>query len=540
MASTTTLPASATNSRGVDACYTFFMVGAGLLLRMRLSWLGFLNPDEALHYFLAHQPSLRLAYEASLTTAHPPLMILFLHYWSGLGSSEFFLRIPFVIAGTLFGCVMFLWVERIASRSAAWLCLALSLFLPSLISLSTEIRQYSFLLLFSAYCLYSLDRGLQESSAKWMALSFAALYLALLTHYSALIFAASLTIYTLVRFFRMKLQKPSIVTWMTGQIGAAAICAFLFHTQISKLRQSGLPSEIAGTWLRGSIFHRGQDQLLTFAWTKTVRLFRYFFSHGTIGSVALVLFLFALALLLWPERQGAGKRERRELALQLALPFLVALGTALAGIYPYGGTRHDVILAALAIPGVAVGLDRLPVGRLRSWPWLKPLLLGVALVICNLFPSPSGPYIRPRNQNRKLMSGAMNSLRSLPSNSVLVTDAQGSMVLNYYLCGETMALPFSPGTESLLKFRCGDDYLLVSNAQTGFDRATFPAFLAKSWQAIPETATLYLFRSGWIDDKEQDWFSELHTLGGDPQSFGPNIFVCPIARAYPTNWQATR
>src|SRR5581483_6510414 len=100
---------------------------AGFLLRLRLAWLTFLNPDEALHYFLSRQPSLKLAYEASLTTAHPPMMILLLHYWSLVGRSEFFLRLPFVAAGIVFCWVVFLWVREVAGMRglglrAQWPC----------------------------------------------------------------------------------------------------------------------------------------------------------------------------------------------------------------------------------------------------------------------------------------------------------------------------------------------------------------------------------------------------------------------------------
>src|SRR5207245_9282955 len=124
------------------SCFYLLLSAACFFLRLRLAWLTFLNPDEALHYFLAHQASLKLAYQASLTTAHPPLMILFLHCWSLLGHPEFFLRLPFVIAGTLFCWVMFLWIRRVANGTAACFALAMFLFAPSLISLSAEIRQY--------------------------------------------------------------------------------------------------------------------------------------------------------------------------------------------------------------------------------------------------------------------------------------------------------------------------------------------------------------------------------------------------------------
>jgi 4-amino-4-deoxy-L-arabinose transferase-like glycosyltransferase len=533
MATTATLPVQETQSRALINWSVSLLLLAGFLLRLHLAWLTFLNPDEALHYFLSHQPSLRLAYQASLTTAHPPLMILFLHFWSQLGSSEFFLRLPFVLAGTLFCWVMFLWVGKVASEKAAWFALVLFLFTPSLISLSAEIRQYSFLLLFCAGSLYSLERALAENSAKWMALSAAALYLALLTHYSALIFAAADGIYALSRLLRTKPPMRVAAAWIAGQAGALAICTFLFESQVSRLRQIGIPSEIAATWLRGSIFQHGEDHIPAFVWTKTLRLFRYFFSQGTIGLLGFGLFVFAIVMLLRSENRADSKPFRRKLAILLAVPFLITLALAIAGIYPYGGTRHDVLLALFAIPGIAIGLDRLPV--IHHHPtaaarFVKPLLLGAAMLICNLFPSPSGPYIRPGNQRRELMLQAIGYLRSLPPNSILLTDAQGSMVLNYYLCDEGMAMPFAP-EQPLLKLRCGNYYVLTSTAtQAGFDRAGFPALLANAWQEVPKETTLHLFQSGWIDDKKEDWLNELRGLGGSPRNFGPNILVSPIRR----------
>src|SRR5258708_6588814 len=253
MATTAAIPHQQIRIRVKMTWFVALAMGAGLSLRLRLAWLTFLNPDEALHYFLSHQPSLKLAYQASLTTAHPPLMVLFLQSWSRLGNSEFFLRLPFVIAGVFFCWVMFLWVEKVWNQNAALLTLILLLFSPSLISLSVEIRQYSFLLLFCAVCLYFLQRALDENSVIWIALSAVALYLALLTHYSALVFAAAAGVYTLVCLLRTKPRASLTASWIAGQIGAAAICIFLFRSHISRLRQSGVPSEVADTWLRSSI-----------------------------------------------------------------------------------------------------------------------------------------------------------------------------------------------------------------------------------------------------------------------------------------------
>jgi 4-amino-4-deoxy-L-arabinose transferase-like glycosyltransferase len=516
------------------ASWLYLLVAAGLFLRLRLAWFTFLNPDEALHYFLAQQPSLKLTYTASLTTAHPPLIILFLHYWSLLGRSEFFLRFPFVIAGTLFSWVMFLWIRRVTGGTAACFTLAMFLFAPSLISLSAEIRQYSFLLLFCACCLYGLERALQndgQSSARWMTLSAGALYLALLTHYSAMIFAAAVGLYGLLSLFHKKWPGRLTSAWSLVQAGALAICAFLYESQISKLRESGVPSEIAATWLRSSIFQPGQNHFATFAWINTLRLFRYFFSQGTVGVIGVGLFVCGIVVLLWPYKNSEPKSRNRELATLLAVPFLITFLFAIAGVYPYGGTRHDVLLAIFAIPGITIGFDCLPLGGSGATVKLvKAVLLAAAMFICNFYSSPSGPYIRPRNQRQALMQQAISSIKSLPSGSVIFTDAQGGVVLNYYLCGEAMALPFTP-QEQLLKLRCGNYYVLTSMAeQTGFDRATFPELL---WEARQEDAgekTLYLFRSGWIDNKEKDWPTELRGLGGNPHNFGPNILLCPLRR----------
>jgi hypothetical protein len=346
-----------------------------------------------------------------------------------------------------------------------------------------------------------------------------------------MIFAATAGIYGLISLVCNRSPLRLTTTWIVGQAGALAICAFLYESQISKLREIGVPSDIAATWLQGSIFQPGKNHLASFAWSNTLRLFRYFFSHGTVGVIGLGLFVFALVTLLLTYQNSEPESRNRELATLLAAPFLMTLLLAIAGVYPYGGTRHDVVLAIFAIPGISIGLDRLPLGAPNATTNLiKALLLASALLICNFFPSPSGPYIRQHNQRRGLMHQAIDSIKSLPSGSVLFTDAQGSTVLNYYLCGDAMPLPFSP-EERLRKMPCGQYFVLTSmTEQTGFNRATFPELLSQAKQEVGEEKTLFLFQSGWINDKEEDWLTELRGLGGNPRNFGPNILLCPLSR----------
>src|SRR6202161_1943735 len=178
---------------------------AVFLVRLRAASGTFLNPDEALHYLLANQSSCLLAYRASLTNAHPPLLTLVLYFWRGVGNSEFVLRLPSVIAGTAFCWIFFKWLARILGRVTGFIGLILVCFLPPLVALAAEVRQYALLLFFLAATAYLLECALAENSAGMMLLSAISLYLALLSHYSAILFAAAIGVYSLLRI----IARPS-------------------------------------------------------------------------------------------------------------------------------------------------------------------------------------------------------------------------------------------------------------------------------------------------------------------------------------------
>src|SRR5579884_232164 len=122
-------------------CAPILLILAGLIVRLISAYSKFLNADEAMHYLLALQPSFVEAYRASLGTAHPPLLILVLHYWELIGRSEFFLRLPSVLAGTAAGWFLYAWMRDVRDRTTAIIALALLLFAPALIYTSAEVRQ---------------------------------------------------------------------------------------------------------------------------------------------------------------------------------------------------------------------------------------------------------------------------------------------------------------------------------------------------------------------------------------------------------------
>jgi len=75
---------------------------AGFVARIVAANRSYFNPDEVLHYFMINEPSLLLAYKASLTNAHPPLLYLLLYLCHFAGHSDLALRLPSVLAGTAF------------------------------------------------------------------------------------------------------------------------------------------------------------------------------------------------------------------------------------------------------------------------------------------------------------------------------------------------------------------------------------------------------------------------------------------------------
>ena len=211
------------------------VVALGFCWRLWLAHATFFNTDEAWHYFLANQESARLAYKASLTIGHPPLLILILYFCRALGTSNLVLRLPSVIAGTAFCWFLARWLEATTSRAAAWAGLILAAFLGPMITISAEVRQYPLLLMFSAAAVYWFDRAISENSVVPMAASSASLCLAMFSHYSAFFVAGALGVYAIVRMIGQRPSWPVLSTWCAGQVLGVACAGWLYKTHLSKL-----------------------------------------------------------------------------------------------------------------------------------------------------------------------------------------------------------------------------------------------------------------------------------------------------------------
>ena len=495
------------------------VLGIGLLLRLAVAWYTFLNPDEAFHYFLANQGSFSAAYRASFSSAHPPLMVLLLYFWHQLGTSEFWLRLPSVISGTLSCWLVYKWLLRIANRTAALSGLILLSISPALISLESELRQYSLLLLFLTCGLYCLERALEENSARWGVLFGLSLWLAIGVHYSGLLFAVTAGIYATVRFSQARPKASLWLTWFAAELGAAILGLHFFRTHISHIKPT---MEIVGdTYLKKSTFHAG-DHALAFVFTNTYRLFHYIFGNPAIGPAMLALYVIGLfALFRQGEAEAGGNGNAKQLALNLLAPLVFAWAAALAGLYPFGGTRHCVWLAPFIVAGSSLGLNTL-FGR--RGPWFAAGLMLIALAA----PSFPGPSIKLLNQSRTLMVRVVNQIhRDVPPGRVAVIDRQSVYPFRYYFCpSETVHYEANPALFSCGEYRVwqNPDPWMLTGEQLEAD--LHDAVLAYH---VQPGAKILIFQTGWSVNTEPELRARLRQAGcRDFIQSGDNIVACEV------------
>jgi dolichyl-phosphate-mannose-protein mannosyltransferase len=498
------------------------------LLRLWKASGTFLNMDEAMHSMAANTSSLEEAYRASLGLAHPPLLILLLNMWRNLGTSELALRMPSVIAGTIFCWVFFKWLTRLLGPIVGWVGFALVCFLPPLVELSAEVRQYALLLCFLIAAAYFLELALAENSVGKMLFFFVCLFLAMLTHFSAILFAGAVGLYSLWRLIGARLSRHVVAVWIAGQAGALGLLTFLYRTQISNLKASAAMHRHVEVFLSNSYFHRGHGNLLLFAFSRTFGVLQYTFGQLAVGDIAGVLFVIGVTLLLkgnaiqGRRMQDPLRPSSRQVGVFLALPFLINCVAAMFDLYPYGGTRHSAFLVPFAVAGASYAIAWLARQRLAY-------ALGTALLIiaaCQVFGRPHRPYMLREDQRRANMTQAMDAIREqVQPGDTLFVDFQTSFLLRFYLCPEIGDGEFSAA--GFRAFSCGGKRVIATSSESNV--LTADTFVRRfnemvNAYALQPDQAVWIFQAGWdigLAQELQEKVPEFHDL--KYESFGRNI-----------------
>jgi hypothetical protein len=510
----------------------------GFLARLWAAHGTFLNPDEALHFRLANQLSLALAYQASLTAAHPPLFILLLYYWRALGTSELWLRLPSVLAGAVFCWMFYKWLSKAAGSVAGFIGLLFVAFLSPIILLAAELRQYSLLLAFLISALYFLDDAFTKNSASRMAAFALCLYLAMLFHYSAFWFAGALGFYALFRIFTEHPSVRVVVAWTLSQLGGVALAAFLYVTHLSKLNAYGSRTELQGliseTYLRRSFFDSAHDNPLLFLLGHTFGVFQYFFGQLAVGDMMTLLFVLGVALLFRGKDFAPDRSSSRRLGLFLLLPFAIIGSACLAHVYPYGGTRHVAFLIIPAVAGVSVAVARVAAGR-----WDRGLTIAAFVIVaCLAFGKPRQPWMERANQSRSNMAQAMDFVKkNVDPSDLIFTDYQSDLILGHYLCRQR-PISFDLPPTNFEEFQCEGYRIASTDYKTAW--MLWADDFPKNWQRLVEAYnlksgdTVWVFQAGWgigLPEDLQKHFAEFRDLHFE--SFGKNTKVFKMTVGQP-------
>lgn len=510
------------------------VLGFGFLLRLRAAWGTFLNPDEALHFLVGNGSSLLAAYQASLDTAHPPLLFLLLHLWRNLGTSAFVLRLPSVIAGSVFCWVLFDWLRRIFGPAPGWIGLLLATFLPPMIELSAEIRQYALLLCFLMMAAYLFERALSADSASLTVLSFFFLYLALLSHFSGILFAGALGGYGLLRLTSRRWSGRVIAAWGAGQATALGLFVFLYRTHISQLQGSGSEQRAINQVFPNSYFHWGHGHLLLFIFARTFGVCQFVFGQLAVGDLAGLAFLAGVAILLHAKSSPQpGRPTGRQLGIFFLLPFAINCALGIVDLYPYGGTRHSSFLAPFVIAGVSFTLARLTGAQINRG-------VASALVIvaaCQLFGVPHRPYMLRTDQSTANMANAIAAIgREVSPEDRIFVDFQTYFLIRSYLCPE-IATSFDASVPGFRSFPCGKYEVISTEPDTNIFAAG--SFLQRWNQMVsayhlPPGQAVWVFEAGWdigLDRELKQSFPEFHNL--EVESFGRNLRLFRLAVGQP-------
>ncbi|MGA8618920.1 MAG: glycosyltransferase family 39 protein [Candidatus Sulfotelmatobacter sp.] len=509
----------------------------GLLARLWTASGTFLNPDEALHFRLANQVSLGLAYRAGLTASHPPLLTFLLHFWRVPDNSELWLRLPSVLAGPVFCWMFYKWLAKAAGELAGLIGLLFVALLPPVVQIGAEVRQYALLLAFLASALYFLDEAFAKNSSRDMAVFSLFLYLAMLSHYSAFLFAAALGIYAVIRMFTQHSPRHLLAVWAMGQLVGLALAAFLYKTHISKLgvgeSRTVLQGWMSEFYLHHSYFDPTRDNPFIFLLGHSFGVFQYFFGQLAVGDVMGLLFVVGVVPLLREKSSSADRDRSRQLAVLLLFPFAIAAVAGLAHIYPYGGTRHVAFLIIPGTAGVAVAMARLAAGR-----WGRGLTIAaLVIVVCVALGRPRRPRMDRADQSRTQMAAAMKFIRqNINPSDVIFTDYESDLVLGHYLC-QQLPISFEASIPDFEVFSCGHRVVSASYR----DATIFaPDNFVNLWERLVQTYRLkpgnvvWIFQAGWevkLPEKLRSEFAQFRDLRFE--SFGNNIKLFKLTVGQP-------
>jgi hypothetical protein len=345
----------------------------GWLLLLPITFLGcwlrakdvdtwWINADEGIYYSMTAWSDWDRFWAECAGNAHPPLYYLLLRGIAALTDSFVWMRAVALLCGTLAVPATW-WLVREAmgggGRVAALLAALAVALSPNLIVLSQLMRPYMLQLVMVTAAAAALCRWQRLGRNRVLVVYALGLSLAVLTHYSSLMFAAIAGGACVAWVLLRRPPRRAVGTLALANLAPFAIAVALWFLHLRpRLIGSALAKDALEGWLRPYMVTD-----LASAWRSVLGFFAYLGGQGFEGPLTLA-FLAGLGVAAW---------QRRWLLLTLPLAtLLLALAGAAAQKYPFGCCRHTSWLASILILPVAVAVAS---ALTRSWRVAVPSLV---------------------------------------------------------------------------------------------------------------------------------------------------------------------
>jgi len=369
------------STRLYNAAITLVVLAAGGFWLSR-SGSSSLFTDEALTWVEAHSGLATLATVVRRQEINPLAYPVFLHGWLKVApsSSEWWLRLPSVIAGILLLAAIAWVTSLVADRRAALIAVVLGAVSPFLFDFVQEVRAYAFMMLAVTV---SVAAALQAERSggwqrRWLVVSIVAGALAQAVHYTAWLVLAPLGVYLLARsgLSRRATRTWCVIVALAGLVWAPLLVAQMRSGHNGWLKgfanlSGGHFGDVFGAPFSGRIFQPGWRSLLGAAIVLAAVLVCLVVRRGTVAVA---------------NRTADGGKVPLLVALALTSPVALALAT-LSG--------HPALLIRYAAVAVPFMIAVMAIALMAAPPWSVAAIVGVlVLAVANVRAAdqPSGHY----------------------------------------------------------------------------------------------------------------------------------------------------
>jgi len=177
---------------------------------------------------------------------HPPLYFLLLHFWLQLGNSEFHLRLPSALFGTLSIAALYFTATEMFDRRVGLLSALLLALSPMHLWHSQDARMYTLLVFaaLSSSCL--LWTAWQKNKAVAWAAYVVAVTVSLYTHYLAVPLLAIQNVFIVLSLFTDRAKRRRILRWLMAPV---VVLLFFFPWLLKFQSQALIAAAGTSSWI---------------------------------------------------------------------------------------------------------------------------------------------------------------------------------------------------------------------------------------------------------------------------------------------------